>query len=261
MSLPRVWRTPDRNINALAELQHCEPTLTVTPPTHSLLQVLKMSNNSFDDAVSARPEYTSVGTAESSISINSLTAGDFRDFNSSSIAKRYDPISGVATMSDLLSDNAPAITFKPRDGFTTVTVDNVGTIDFKPAFEVNPKPITIFDVDKGSDRPSRYPLPIEQVAVTGDSALHQLNERITAQAVKKVQDSMTPQEKQQLNKDAEKYAEAMKKYEEEMRQARMQHFFRREEDWPKMPAKPPSMVKYEEAIDKEIARLVKRIAV
>jgi hypothetical protein len=220
-----------------------------------------MSNNSFDDAVSARPEYSFASTADSGISINSLTAGDFRDFNSSSIAKRYDPISGVATMSDLLSDKAPGITFKPRDGLTIVNVDNIDIIELKPAFEMTPKPITIFDGDKGFDRPSRYPLPIEQVAASGEVLLHQLNERITAQAVKNVQDSMTPQEKQQLNKDAEKYAEALRKYEEEMRQARMQYFYRREEDWPKMPAKPQSMVKYEEAIDKEIARLVKRVSV
>lgn len=217
-----------------------------------------MSNNSFDDVISARPEFTSANNQDNAITINSLTAEDFRDYNN--FSRRTDPIS--SRIDAFTGDDVPGVKIKGRGGIFARPDDLIGIIDINPAFEMTPKPNFLSDDYFGtSDRPIRYPLPMEAVTLTGESALQQLNQRIVDQAVKKVQDSMTPQEKQQLNKDADKYAEAMREYEKEMRQAEMQRFMRRPEDWPKPPAKPQSLIKYEEAVDKEIERLVKRASV
>jgi hypothetical protein len=229
-----------------------------------------MSHNSFDDAVLSRFESPSASaTNDNAISINSLSHDDFKNYDT---AKRYDPISGVATMAELYSEKLPGLiqeklpglSFKPTDNFDRFPDNHIGIIELKPAFDkppfdLKPRPGSLIDIDRGFDRPSRYPLPVEQLTPTGEGALQQLNERITAQAVKKVQDSMTPQEKHQLNKDAEKYSEEMRKYEEQMSREMMMKHFRRPEDWPSPPEKPQSMVKYEQAIDKEIEKIVRRL--
>lgn len=218
-----------------------------------------MSHNSFDDPVVSRFGDNVSAVQDSAISINSLTASDFRDY--SNITRRTDPIS--SQYDTLTVDNIPGVQIKGRGGLSSRPDDYIGIIEMKPAFEMTPRPVTISDIDFGTrDRPTRYPLPMEAVAHTGESALHQLNERIVSKAVAKVQDSMTPAEKLALNKDSEKYAEQMRKYEEEMKTAMMQKWFnRRPEDWPKPPEKPQSLVKYEAAIDREIALLVKRASV
>ncbi len=218
-----------------------------------------MSHNSFDDSVVSRLGDNVSARQDSAISINSLTANDFKDYDN--ISRRSDPIS--SRIDSLTIDNIPGLQTKGRGGLSARGDDYFGTIEMKPAFEMKPRPNSISDFDFGiRDRPTRYPLPMEAVAHTGESALHQLNERIVNKAVAKVQESMTPAEKQALNKDSEKYAEQMRKYEEEMKTAMTQKWFnRRPEDWPRPPEKPQSLVKYEAAIDREIALLVKRASV
>lgn len=195
-----------------------------------------MSHNSFDDAVLARlDEGVSAHQSENLISINSLTKTDFEDYN----ARRSDPVSGLVEFGDIKLPGV--IDEKPFGGF-------------KPG--VTPVSLTEFGIN---DRPTKYPLPLEASQPSGESALHALNERIINKAVAKVQESMTPAEKEALNKDAAKYAEAMRQYEKEERAAMMQHYFRGPNDWPKPPEKPKSLVKYEEAIDREIERAARRL--
>ncbi len=216
-----------------------------------------MSQNSFDDAVLSRFDDSVSVHQDNAISINSLTSADFRDYNN--VSRRTDPIS--SKYDTLTVDDIPGLQFKGRGGLSARPDDYISIIEMKPAFEMEPRPIKISDIDFGSlDRPNRYPLPMEAVAQTGESALQQLNQRIINKAVAKVQESMTPAEKQELNKDAAKYAEQMRKYEEELRAASMQYLYRRgPDDGPKLPEKPKSLVKYEEAIDREIERVARRL--
>lgn len=216
-----------------------------------------MSQNSFDDAVLSRFEDSVSTHQDNGITINSLTAGDFKDYNN--VSRRTDPIS--SKYDTLTVDDIPGLQFKGRGGLSARPDDYIGIIELKPVGELKPRPITISDIDLGnSDRPSRYPLPMEAVVQTGETALEQLNQRIINKAVAKVQESMTPAEKHDLNKDAAKYAQQMREYELQMSLDIMKHFHRRPEDWPKPPEKPKSLVKYEEAIDREIERVVRRLS-
>ena len=213
-----------------------------------------MSNNTFDNAVSLRMDDTSAGGRENSISINSLTTADFKDY------KQNDPYS-------VLGVPPSYIGLLPESPFGNI---DPGIVEIKPHFGgiQGGRPFgdrdPIFTGLPGieisvGDRPSKYPLPADGVQVSGETALGELNQRIVNKAVAKVQDSMTPAEKHTLNQDSQKYAEQMKRYEQEMRSAETQMWFRGPNDWPKPPAKPQSIVKYEEAVDKEIERITKRI--
>jgi hypothetical protein len=193
-----------------------------------------MSHNSFDDAVLARlDEGIPSHPADNLISINSLSRTDFQDFS----ARRADPVSGYIELGTLklpgVIDEKPFVSFKP--GLVPVALTEFGI----------------------NDRPTKYPLPLEASQLSGETALNELNQRIINKAVAKVQDSMTPAEKEALNKDAAKYAEEMRQYEKEERAAMMQHYFRGPNDWPKAPEKPKSLVKYEAAIDREIERMAR----
>lgn len=190
-----------------------------------------MSQNSFDEAVLSRFEDSGSAHQDNGITINSLTAGDFKDYHS---AKR-----GLSAS---------------HDNF-------IGIIEMKPVGELKPRPTTVSDADAGtSDHPSRYPLPMEALAQTGESPLEQLNQRIINNAVTKVQESMTPAELKDLTKDTFKYAQQLHVYEEEMQLASIKHFHHRPDGWPQAPEKPKSLVKYEEAIDREIERTARTLA-
>ncbi len=217
-----------------------------------------MSQNSFDDAVLSRFEDGASKHQDNGITINSLTAGDFKDYNN--LARRTDPISSA--IDTLTVYDIPGVQIKGRGGLTARPDDYIGIIELKPVGELKPRPTMITDIGFGtSDTPSRYPLPMEAVTQAGETALEQLNQRIINKAVAKVQESMTPSEKHELNKDAAKYAEQMREYEKQMSlEMMMKLFHRRPEDWPKPPEKPKSMVKYEEAIDREIERAVRRLS-
>lgn len=192
-----------------------------------------MSHNSFDDAVLARlDEGISSHPVDNAISINSLTRADFQDFS----ARRSDPVSGYIELGTL---KLPA------------AIDEKPFVGFKPGLPIS---LTDFGI---TDRPTKYPLPQEVSVPGGETALQELNQKIINKAVAKVQDSMSPAEKETLNKDAAKYAEEMRKYEKEEQAALMQHYFRGPNDWPKAPQKPQSLVKYEAAIDREIERMAK----
>lgn len=235
-----------RTMSKLARMQQGE-FAPFRPPCYyiSFPKVLMMSHNSFDDAVLARLDEGVSSHQDSAISINSLSANDFKDYDT---AKRYDPVSGVASMADFRDD---VISLKP--------FDVSGLVGERPFAGMRPGFGQLPAIEIGfNDRPTKYPLP-EVGVLAGETALNALNERIINKAVAKVQESMTPAEKQELNKDSLKYAEQMRKYEEEMKAAMMQHWFRRRpEDWPQPPEKPKSLVKYEEAIDREVERLAKK---
>lgn len=206
-----------------------------------------MSHNSFDDAIVTRLDSSFTQSDTNAITINSLSVNDFKEFDYSRFTGRLSGTGDIAR-SDIYKSTEGGFTH-----FSGKDID-INIIELKPIFEGKTG-------IRGSeiDCPSKYPIPVEAEQQTGESALHRLNERITDNAVKKVQERMTPAEKRELNRDAEKYAEAMRKYEEEMRTAMMQHWLRGPNDWPKFPAKPQSIVKYEEAVDKEIEKTVRRL--
>lgn len=212
-----------------------------------------MANHSFDDAVVSRFD-DSASSDKNALNINALSADDFKDFNA---LKRYDPISGIAVMPkyDFSGLKDPEIIIAPLATAGKPELPH-GLVPIKePAFTHLPG----FDITNRGDGISRYPLPEDVSVASGESALSVLNQRIINKAVAKVQESMTPKEKQELNRDAQKYAEQMKDYEKQMKIALVQDFFRKPEDWPKPPAKPQSMVKYEEAVDREIQQITKKM--
>ncbi|MBS1956369.1 MAG: hypothetical protein JST89_19435 [Cyanobacteria bacterium SZAS-4] len=99
-----------------------------------------------------------------------------------------------------------------------------------------------------------YKLPQPEISQpTGQSTLDDLNRRITEKATDTVQKRMTPQEKKDLNDDADKYAKQMEEYKEHMRRVMMGTGGIGLDDPP--PNKPASLVKYERAIDAEIKKI------
>ena len=195
-----------------------------------------MSHDSFDDAALARLDSgSSSQQKDNAISINSLTANDFREYDR---GKRAEPVI--------------------LHGFG-VTGDFPGAIEEKPFGVMKPGVIQVPNIEFGvGDKPFKYPLPQEVSAAGGETALGELTQRITNKAVAKVQESMSPAEKEALNKDTEKYAEEMRKYQDKVNESSIQLFYRsRSEQWPQPPHKPQSLVNYEQAIDKEIERMVK----
>lgn len=103
-----------------------------------------------------------------------------------------------------------------------------------------------------------YRLPeIEVVNPSGQSTLGDLNRRITDKATDNVQKHMTPQEKRQLNEDMVKYGKQMQEYEEHMRGVMMGTGGIGLDDPP--PPKPASLIRYEQAIDAEIKKIVRNM--
>ncbi|MCA9804873.1 MAG: hypothetical protein KC777_23045 [Cyanobacteria bacterium HKST-UBA02] len=98
---------------------------------------------------------------------------------------------------------------------------------------------------------------VDGLEQTEDSPLSRMNEAITSKAEETVRGSMSPAEKAKLSEDSRKYGEDQKHYEEEMRTAMMQNWLRGPDDWPKAPAKPESMVRYEAAVQREITAITR----
>ncbi len=217
-----------------------------------------MSHNSFDDAALARLDAGTSSRQDSEISINSLSTSDFKDYDT---ARRNYPVTGMPSMADFsITEKFPGVNLKPIDLISLKPLDVTGLPGERPLAGTRPGFGQLPAIEIGiNDRPTKYPLPEDIRFVGGETSLSVLNQRIINKAVAKVQESMTPAEKQELNKDAVKYAEQMRKHEEAMKVAMTQKWFnRREEDWPQPPEKPKSLVKYEQAVDREVERLVKK---
>jgi hypothetical protein len=110
----------------------------------------------------------------------------------------------------------------------------------------------------GNDRLTPFKLPeVEIQQSSGQGSLDGLSQRITDKATDNVQKHMTPEEKKHLNEDATKYAKEMDEYKEHMRHVMMGTGGIGLDD--PAPKKPESLVKYEQAIDKEIKKIVQAI--
>jgi len=110
----------------------------------------------------------------------------------------------------------------------------------------------------GNDRLTPYKLPeVEIQQPSGQGSLDDLNQRITNKATDNVQKNMTLEEKKRLNEDAMKYAKEMEEYQEHMRHVMTGTGGIGLDD--PAPQKPESLVKYEQAIDKEINKIVQAI--
>jgi hypothetical protein len=200
----------------------------------------------------AKPEPNPSG--EHSI-INSLSHGDFKEAFSLLNRKTTE---GLAQLNDTLSMSSLWQTAKLPDTSHIIEMPFAGADRLLPISGIKPGDIS----GKPGGDIFKYPLPIagESGVVSGDSALAQLNQKIVDQAVKTVQERMTPQEIRQLNKDAVKYAEEMRKYEEAHKAEMMQEYFRtREDQWLQPPLMPESLKKYQDAVDQEIGKIATKL--